>query len=175
MRRVFTKQEWTVRGKEAPAADGAVMKTSICRVILSLFFLTSSILVGCGGGGGGDTPATTVQPPAGAKMTLAWDPPTVYSDNTAMDAMAELDYYEFYVRHDTNFSDADAPAAEVKAVADLIGPDGQTLIPTLTNTFSLGNLLPFTPPGSMYYISIRAVGIGGLKSQFSVPIAWDLT
>lgn len=108
-------------------------------------------------------------------MALAWTPPTVYSDNTAMNPLQDLDYYEFYVRQDKNFAESDLPAAEVKAVTDLIGPDGQTVVPTLTNSFALSNLLPFTQSGSVYYISIRAVGIGGLKSQFSVPVAWDLT
>ncbi len=154
------------------------METRVQRVLLSLFvvfIVASAFLAGCGGGGGGDTASTSAQPPAGANMALAWDPPTAYSDNTAMDAMTELDYYEFYVRKDRNFTDNDAPAAEVKAVSNILGPDGQTLVPTLTNEFALSNLLPFTQPGSVYYISIRAVGIGGLKSQFSVPVAWDLT
>lgn len=121
-------------------------------------------LAGCGGGGtGSESPVPP--PPGGAPSQLAWDPPTTYEDNTPLDPYLELDHYEFYVREDPIFTEADLHIAEVNAV------DNQALVVD----FQLGNLLPFLPPGTRSYLSIRAVGVDGSKSPFSQPIAWDHT
>jgi hypothetical protein len=152
------------------------MKNKAIGILVSIAITAGAFLSGCGGGGGGgETGTSGGQPPPSTQTAVAWDPPTLYSDNTAMDAYRELDYYEFYLRQDRNFTESDVPAAEVKAVTDLIGSDGQTAVQNLTKEFALSNLLPFAQAGKVYYISIKAVGVGGLKSRFSAPVAWDLT
>ncbi|MBI5419384.1 MAG: hypothetical protein HZA60_04790 [Deltaproteobacteria bacterium] len=96
-------------------------------------------------------------------------------DNTVLDPFQDLDYYEFYVRGDRNFTDNDAPLAQMAAVTNVLSPDGRTYIPELTDEFLLDNLRPFTQPGQVYYLSIRAVGVDQVKSGFSTPVVWDLT
>jgi len=141
-------------------------------LLLALTAVFGSLLIGCGGGGDGTQPQSGGTGPQAA--TLAWDPPQTYVDNTPMDPYRELDYYEFYVSNDSNFTDNEAPVAQVAAVANVLAQDGHPY-QTLTSEFSLNNLLPFTQPGALYYISIRAVGIDGLKSSFSAPVVWNLT
>jgi hypothetical protein len=137
--------------------------------------LVAVLLTGCGGGGEGATPQTSDTGGGGGAQTLAWDPPQTHEDNTPLDPYQELDYYEFYVRSDTNFTENEAPVAQVAAVSNILNPDGQSYTQSLTTEFSLGNLLPFTQQGAVYYISIRSVSMGGLKSGFSTPVAWNLT
>lgn len=130
-----------------------------------------ALLAGCGGGGETGQSAAAPRPPADA---LAWEPPQTFADNTAMDPYTELGYYEFYIRTDRNFTEADLPMAQVAAVVDVLAADGRTYISELTTDFFLDNLRPFAPAGHRYYLSIRAVGIDGLKSAFSDPVTWDL-
>lgn len=116
---------------------------------------------GCGGGGAsGDAAATG---PGGTGALLSWDPPTTYEDRTPLDPYTDLDHYEFYIREDVNFTNGDTHMAEVNAV------DNRALV----LQFNLNNLLPFVPPGTRSYLSIRAVGVDGTKSPFSQPIAWE--
>jgi len=140
-------------------------------LLFALSAVMSILFAGCGGGGEA-TQAQSIGPQA---QTLAWDPPQTYVDNSAMDPYREIDYYEFYIGSDPNFTDNEAPVAQVAGVTNVLNPDGHSYTQTLTSEFSLGNLLPFTQPGAVYYLSIRAVGIDGLKSGFSEPIIWDLT
>ena len=134
------------------------------------FILTLCVLLsGCGGEEVGSEDSI----PTGAASVLAWDPPQTYEDSTVLDPYTELDYYEFYVREDGNFTDNDLPVAQVGATVDLLSPDGTTYIKNLTTEFDLQNLLPFVPPTTNCYLSIRAVGADGLRSQFSEPILWD--
>jgi hypothetical protein len=111
----------------------------------------------------------------GSLSMLAWDPPQTHEDSSPLDPYKDLDYYEFYVRNDLNFTENDLPVAQVAAVADILSPDGISYIQSLISEFELANLLPFLPPGSRCYLCIRAVGMDGLKSDFSEPIAYDQT
>jgi len=138
--------------------------------VLFLFILAVCVLPsGCGGVG--DNSEASV--PAGTANVLAWDPPQTYEDSTVLDPYTELDYYEFYVRSDKNFTPDDLPVAKVAAVVDILSPDGAVYLKNLTMEFDLQNLLPFVPPGANCFLSIRAVGVDGLRSQFSEPIIWN--
>lgn len=140
------------------------MKTWGTRFVAVLAVLSFAGMAGCGGGGtAGDM--SIPPPPGGLPSQLAWDPPTTFLDSTPLDPYIDLDHYEFYVRPDSNFTDSDLQIAEVNAV------DNQFLV----TEFNLNNLLPFVPPGTRRYLSIRAVGVDGSKSPFSQPIAWDHT
>jgi hypothetical protein len=140
---------------------------------LVLATLLGILFTGCGGGGGGA--AQSSGSPESAVTTLSWNPPTTYEDNTVMDPYQELDFYEIYVRTvDANFTDNEAPVAQVAAVTSVLSPNGITN-QVLTRGFALTNLLPFTQPGAVYYMSVKSVSINGLKSDFSQPVIWDLT
>jgi hypothetical protein len=140
------------------------------RIMFALAALIAVLLTGCGGGGEG----ASTQSAGTGTQTLAWDPPQTYVDNSPMDPYQELDYYEFYVSSDPNFTDNEAPVAQVAAISNVLNPDGHSYTQTLTSEFSLDNLLPFTQQGAVYYISIRSVSLGGLKSNFSTPVTWNL-
>ncbi len=139
--------------------------------IFAMAAIAAALLSGCGGGGEG----ASTQSAGGGAQTLAWDPPQTFSDSSPMDPYRELDYYELYLRSDPNFTDNDAPVAQVAAVSSILNPDGISYTQLLTSEFSLGNLLPFTEQGAVYFISIRSVGVDGLKSDFSAPVTWNLT
>ena len=153
-----------------------MVNRSIFPVLVSLLLAGSMLLAGCGGAGdGGETSTSEVYVPVvGPASFLAWDPPQTYEDDTPLDPFVDLDYYEFYVRADTNFTDNDLPVAQVAAVEDILSPDGQRYLQNLVTEFDLQNLLPFVPSGQSGYLSIRAVGVDGLKSDFSEPIRWDM-
>ena len=153
-----------------------MVNRSIFPVLVSLLLAGSMLLAGCGGAGdGGETSTSEVYVPVvGPASFLAWDPPQTYEDDTPLDPYVDLDYYEFYVRADTNFTDNDLPVAQVAAVEDILSPDGQRYLQNLVTEFNLQNLLPFVPSGQSGYLSIRAVGVDGLKSDFSEPIRWDM-
>lgn len=149
------------------------MNCVVVRTFSMLILAGSVLLAACGGGGGADGAAVVPPNPAGASI-LAWDPPQTYDDTTPLDPLTDLDYYEFYVRADENFSDNDLPVAQVAAVSDILSPDGTVYVSALTTEFDLENLRPFMPAENNCYLSIRAVGMDGAKSEFSQPILWRL-
>jgi len=126
----------------------------------TLLFVTMTllgILSGCGGGGGSSSSQGTPLP---AKV-LSWEPPTSYVDTTPMNPATDLDRYEIYVNEKGTPTDTDVPMAELRAV------DAQTH--TLATSFNLANLGPPLTVGPHYYVSLRAVALTGLKSDFSPP------
>jgi hypothetical protein len=149
------------------------MNRSLVHALVFIILAGGILLSGCGGGGGGESAMASI--PSSVTTALAWDPPQNYEDKTPLDPYKDLDYYEFYVRNDPNFTDNDLPLAQVAACMDILSPDGKSYNTNLTTLFELANLLPFVPPGPISYISIRAVGVDGLKSGFSQPVTWDHT
>ena len=135
------------------------------RGLLIVLAVTGALAAGCGGGGG-DGAA-----PSGTLSALGWDPPGTYSDNAALDPYQDLEYYEVYVRQDTNFTDNDAPVALIKAVTDDPTPGGNGK--KLETEFLLDNISPFVAKGKSYFVSLKAVGVDGQKSAFMSPVAWD--
>lgn len=116
-----------------------------------------------------------VSQPSGMVTALEWDPPEVADDGTPMDPRQDLEYYELYLRTDTNFGDNDLPVAYVASFTDVFSPDGGSFKRELVNEFILDNLLPLTERGKQYYVSIRAVSGDGKKSEFMYPVVWDLS
>ncbi len=133
-------------------------------------FAAVILLAGCGGGG--DTPKSQGPAPSGPVSMLTWTPPTVYNDNAVLDPARDLDYYEIYVRQDSNFTDSDLPVIQVAAVAGTLSPDGQTVARSLVTEFTL-ELIPSLPAGNQLFISMRAVGVDQQKSAFMAPLIWD--
>lgn len=120
-----------------------------------------AILSGCGGGG---TSSSGDGTPLPAKI-LSWAPPNSYTDSSALNPVTDLDGFEIYVNETGVFSNEDHPNAVVSAV------DPQTH--TLTTSFNLANLSPYLSKGVVYRVSMRAVAITGLKSDFSPPASFS--
>ena len=119
------------------------------------------VLSGCGGGGGSSSNDATPLP----AKTLSWAAPESYTDNTSLNPLTDLDGFEIYVNESGTFADADTPSAVVSAV------DPTTH--TLTTSFNLANLGPYLSKGIAYRVSMRAVAITGLKSDFSPPASFS--
>jgi hypothetical protein len=109
--------------------------------------------IGCGGGGSSSESGT----PLPAK-TLSWEAPTSYVDATSMDPAKDLDRFEIYVNETGAFTETDVPMAAVSR---------------LTTSFNLANLSPHVTEGPRYYVSMRAVALTGLKSDFSPPVPFS--
>ena len=128
------------------------------------------ILSGCGGGGsastsdGGGGVTTGGGTPLPAK-TLSWAAPESYTDNTSLNPLTDLAEYEIYVNESGSFADTDTPKAVVSAV--------DTTTHTLTTSFNLANLGQYLSRGVTYRVSMRAVAITGLKSDFSPPASFS--
>lgn len=142
-------------------------------VFLSALIVAMIVLPGCGGGGGGGSSGSS--PPSDFITSLEWNPPKTFGDGSPINPVRDIDYYEFYLRADQNFTNNDLPVAQVSAVNEVFGPNGTLQSRGPTAEFTLENLLPFVERGKRYYVTIKAVGIDGLKSGFMVPVAWDVS
>lgn len=157
------------------------MGLSGIRLTITIFITLAFLLPSCGG----MEEERTVSPPTGEisqptvptgmSTVLEWDPPVATTDGAPMDPKRDLDYYELYLRTDRNFGDADLPVALISSFTDIPSPNGGSFKRFLTNDFSMDNLLPFIENGKQYYVSIRAIGVDGQKSEFMNPVFWDQT
>lgn len=129
-----------------------------------------AILSGCGGGGVSSSGDGTPPPTGGGgtslpAKTLSWAAPESYTDNTSLNPLTDLSEYEIYVNESGSFADTDTPKAVVNAV--------DTTTHTLTSSFNLANLAPYLSRGVVYRVSMRAVAVTGLKSDFSPPASFS--
>jgi hypothetical protein len=139
------------------------------RSTIFLAFLISVLATfsGCGGGGGSSTSDSGAQVGSAPLPTkvLSWEPPTSYADSSTMNPVTDLDRFEIYVKETNTFTDTDVPMAELRAV------DAQTH--TLATSFNLANLGSHLTVGPHYYVSLRAVALTGLKSDFSPGVSFS--
>jgi hypothetical protein len=143
------------------------LSTRIRTILVIALGLMMATLIGCGGGGGNSSSEGTPVPtgtPLPARV-LSWEPPTSYVDTTAMNPVTDLDRFEIHVNETGTFTDTDAPLAAVSAV------DPATR--NLTTSFDLANLSPHVTVGPKYYVSLRAVALTGLKSDYSPPVSFS--
>ena len=146
-------------------------------LILSLIAVLATFS-GCGGGDSSPSESSSSDsgippvadsgiPPVAAlpARTLSWEPPTSYVDATPMNPVTELDQFEIYVNETGTFTDKDVPTASLGAV------DSQTR--TISSSFNLANLSPHVTAGPKYFVSLRAVALTGLKSDFSPPVSFS--
>ena len=82
-----------------------------------------------------------------------------------MNPVTDLDRFEIYVKESDSFTDADLPMAAVSAV--------NSATHSLTTSFNLANIGPPLTVGPHYYVSLRAVALTGLKSDFSPPVSFS--
>lgn len=121
------------------------------------------ILTGCGGGGGSSSSGD-----GGSSLpakTLSWAAPESYTDSTSLNPLTDLSEYEIHVNESGSFADTDTPIAVVRAV--------DPVAHTLTSSFNLANLGPYLSRGVVYRVSMRAVAVTGLKSDFSPPASFS--
>ena len=119
------------------------------------------VLSGCGGGGASSSGDGTSFP----AKTMSWAPPTSYTDSSPLNPTNDLDRFEIYVNESGSFANADTPNAAVSAV--------DPVTHTLTTSFNLANLGPYLSRGVVYRVSMRAVALTGLKSDFSPPASFS--
>jgi len=152
------------------------LSTGIRRILFLVLIAALAAFSGCGGAGsssesGTPPPAESgTAPPAESgtalpARTLSWEPPTSYVDTTAMNPVTDLDRFEIYVNESGSFTDADTPMAALSAV------DPATH--KATTSFDLANLSPHVTVGPQYHVSLRAVALTGLKSDFSPPVSFS--
>ena len=139
----------------------------------ALAAVVGTLVVGCGGGGGGTQAQSGGSGTYGP--TLVWDSPKKFADGVSIDPRRDLDHYEIFLRTDPNFNDTDLPVDQVAAISDVYSPAGMINGRKPTTEFSLDRLLPYTQPGKRYYLSIKAVGVDGLKSAFMPPVEWNVS
>jgi len=137
-------------------------------IVMMLF--AAGLFAGCGGGG--ESPQSQTPPPAGTASVLVWAPPATFNDNTPLNPVTDIEFYELYLRPDPNFTESDPPAVQVAAVADNPSPDGRSILKTPVTEFTL-ELIPSLPNGNLLYVSMRAVGVDGQKSAFMAPVPWN--
>ena len=149
---------------------GSHMSAGFRKVIFLALIAAMATFAGCGGGGSSSDSGTAPPPPADSgtalpARTLSWEPPTSYVDSTSMDPVTELDRFEIHVNESGSFSDADTEMAAVSAV------DPETH--SLATSFNLANIGSPLKVGPRYYVSLRAVALTGLKSDFSPPVPFS--
>jgi hypothetical protein len=140
------------------------MSTRIRKILMIALGLMMATVIGCGGGGETSTSEGTPGAPLPAR-TLSWEPPTSYVDATPMNPVTDLDRFEIHVNETGTFTDKDVPMAELGAV------DPKTL--DLTTSFNLANVGSPLTVGPHYFVSLRAVALTGLKSDFSPPVSFS--
>jgi hypothetical protein len=147
----------------------ARFRTRFALPLVMLVLLGS--LVGCGGGGGGSSAVDISLPPTGGGGTplpakiLSWAAPESYTDNSSLNPITDLEGYEIYVNESGTFTDGDTP----KAIVSAVDPSTHTLV----SSFNLANLSPYLSAGISYKVSMRAVAVTGLKSDFSPPASFS--
>ena len=139
--------------------------------LLILFMVI--VASGCGGGETSAPAQSQTVSPSSPQTLLAWNPPSNYADNAALDPYRDLDHYEIYVRENGDFADTDLPVAVVAAVKDASANGGNPGGGILESEFLLNNIEPFIGAGNLHYVSMKAVGVDGQKSAFMTPVVWD--
>lgn len=135
------------------------MSAGTRRTLFLLLIASLAAFSGCGGGGSSSEGASL---PA---KVLSWEPPTSFVDSSTLNPVTDLDRFEIYVNESGSFTDTDTPLAAVNAV------DQATH--SLTTSFNLANLGSHLTVGPHYYVSLRAVALTGLKSDFSPPVSFS--
>jgi hypothetical protein len=77
------------------------------------------------------------------------------------------------VRNDAHFTENDLPVAVIAAVMDDPVNGGNTNGKVLDKEFILNNIQSFIDTGTIHYVSLKAVGIDGQKSDFMPAVPWD--
>ena len=89
----------------------------------------------------------------------------LFGFNTSLNPLTDLDRLEIYVNESGSFADTDTP----KAVLSAVDPTTNHLPPPSTSP----TLPLYLSKGIAYQVSMRAVAVTGLKSDFSPPASFS--
>jgi len=118
-------------------------------LILVIFAVLGALLSACSGGGSSSAPSKSVY----------WAAPPYFADNTPLVPSRDLQGFEIYIKQDPSFGPADNPVANASA---------------LDNKYKFANLSPPLSEKVTYYVSLRAVSVEGMKSDFSPPVPFSI-
>ncbi|MCL1926506.1 MAG: hypothetical protein FWF95_05150 [Syntrophorhabdaceae bacterium] len=130
---------------------------------LAAFLTTAAFFAACGGAGVEVAGTTTTMK---TSCMISWNAPETKVNNETINPYNDLYQYELYVSSTPNFSDTDTPVAFVSAVEN-----GESGARKLVTEFDLA-LLNIDNASSTLYVSLRAVGVDGQKSDFMAPVTW---
>ena len=128
-------------------------------IIIFAALILATILAACGGDFACDTETIT-----GMSFLMTWEAPETTVDNEEINPYSELDHYELFINATGYFSEDDDPAVFISAVK------GGKLVTQFDLALINTNELPACPE---LYVSMKAVGIDGQKSDFMAPILWN--
>ena len=95
-----------------------------------------------------------------------WDAPETTVNNETINPYDDLYHYELYVSSTPYFYDTDIPVTFVSAVEEGEGGAKKLVTEFDLSLLNIDNVFP------TLYISLRAVGVDGQKSDFMDPVAW---
>jgi len=120
--------------------------------ILGTSLVLGALLSACSGGGLSSAPSVPGK-------SVYWAAPQYFTDNTPLDPSRDLRGFEIYIKQDPSFGPVDIPVATASS---------------LDTEYNLANVSPDLSNGVNYYVSIRAVTLDGMKSDFSPAVAFSL-
>ena len=120
-------------------------------LILVALSVLGALLFACSGGGSSSVPSV----PSVTGKSVYWAAPQYFTDNTPLDPSRDLQWFEIFIKEDPSFGPLDTPV-------DTASP--------LDNTYNLAKVSPPLLNGVTYYVSLRAVTVDGMKSDYSTPV-----
>ena len=120
--------------------------------ILGTPLVLGALIAACSGGG--SSSALSVQ-----GKTVHWAPPQTFADNTPLIPSRDLQGFEIYIKQDPSFGAAESPVATTSP---------------LDTKYNLATVSPPLSKGVTYYVSLRTVMVGGMKSDFSPAVSFSL-
>jgi hypothetical protein len=120
--------------------------------ILVALAVLGALLSTCSRGGSSSAPSVMGK-------NVYWAAPEYFTDNTPVVSSRDLQGFEIYIRQDLSFGPADNPVATASA---------------LDTTYNLANVSPPLLNGVTYYISLRAITVEGVKSDFSPAVSFSI-
>ena len=121
-------------------------------LILVALVILGALFSACSSGGSSG--------PSVQGKSVYWVAPQYFTDNTPLVPSRDLQGFEIYIRQDDpSFGPADSPVATVSP---------------LDRTYDLAKVSPPLSKGVTYYVSLRTVTVGGMKSDFSPANSFSL-
>ena len=90
---------------------------------------------------------------------MYWAAPQSFTDNVPLIPRRDLKWYEIYIRQDSSFGPADTAVATASPV---------------DTTYRLANVSTSLDNRVVYYVSLRAVTVAGVKSDFTPAVPFSL-
>jgi hypothetical protein len=120
-------------------------------IVVALAVL-GALLSACSGNGSSSAPSIPGK-------NVYWAAPQYFADNIPLVPSRDLQGFEIYIKQKPSFGPADNPVATASP---------------LDNKYNLVNVSPPLSEGVTYYVSLRAVTMEGVKSDFSPAASFSL-